>query len=73
MDLASTHVALYDARVDDRLWTGPRLRLPISANLPGHEIVARCPLPGHEPAARCLDTNLLLLLTAARTRICSAC
>jgi len=37
MDSASTHLAWYDAWVDDTLWTGPRRRLvtaPVSADLP---------------------------------------
>jgi hypothetical protein len=33
-DLASTHFALCDAWVDDRLWTGARWRLLFASNLP---------------------------------------
>ena len=34
MDGARTHFALYDAWVDDTLWTGPRWRLLASGYLP---------------------------------------
>jgi len=78
MDWASTHFALYDARVDDTLWTGPRWRLLFSANLPGLEIA----LPAawtRTFSARCLDSNLFcplsgleLVLPAVWTRSFSA-
>ena len=80
MDWASTHFALYDAWVDDTLWTCPRWRPLVSVNLP---------VPWLETAlfaawtrtcsVRCLDSNFLcslpgleLALLAAWTRTCSA-
>ena len=78
MDWASTHFALYDVWVDDTLWTGPRWRLLVSANLPGLELA----LPAawtRTFSARCLDFNLSCplpglehVLPAVWTRTCSA-
>jgi hypothetical protein len=60
MDWASTHFALYDARVDDTLWTGLRWRLLVSSNLP---------VPWPEPALSAAWTQSFFL-HAAWTRTC---
>jgi len=49
--LCAIFFALCDAQVDDTLWTGPRWRLLVSANLPAAwTLNLLCSPPGHELA-----------------------
>ena len=63
-------IALYDARVDNMLWTGLRWRLPVSANPPAARLEPANLLAAWTgTCCYCLGTNLLPLpgheLTAA--------